>query len=356
MRSFKSSATAGFTLVELLVVIAIIGVMVGLLLPAVQSAREAARRMDCSNRMKQLGLAMHNYHAAYNLLPQHQGGTGGLLSATIFDPVVGTNGKALSVLVGILPFMEQQSMWEQISNPLVDPISGQAFAPMGPSPYKRLASHVITRYEPWITELPALRCPSDPGQGLPAHGRTNYAACLGDTVGVNHGPLLPAPGPWRPDQNYAIAARANCRGAFVPRMFTSFAGFRDGLANTILMGEINTDLGDGDITTQLTVATILDVAQNATYCYDAGFRDASTTAVLGSIGGRGGNRLPPRFRLGVGAAPLHRFQHDAAAQRRNVRPDRQRHFARNGRHDARQQPPRRWRSRRAGRRRSPLHH
>lgn len=94
-----------FTLVELLVVIAIIGVLVGLLLPAVQAAREAARRMQCSNRVKQLGLAIHNYHGAFSLLPR----------AWWFDtPPKPFNGKPWSV--AILPYLEQQAVFEQFDH------------------------------------------------------------------------------------------------------------------------------------------------------------------------------------------------------------------------------------------------
>jgi prepilin-type N-terminal cleavage/methylation domain-containing protein/prepilin-type processing-associated H-X9-DG protein len=269
----KIRCNLGFTLIELLVVIAIIGVLVGLLLPAVQAAREAARRMSCSNNLKQVGLGLHDYHDSYKTMPQHQGGTGGLLTNDVFLPVVGSNGNALSIMVGILPFVEQQPLWEQISGPFVDPISADPFPAMGPSPYKRLVSHAMTRYEPWLTEIRTYRCPSDPGFGLPAHARTNYATCLGDTVTNNHGPLAPDVGPWVDDFDWSIASRASCRGAFVARRFTSFDDLKDGLSNTILVGEINTDLGDNDITTQLSVVDLPPVAVDPNYCYDQGYRD-----------------------------------------------------------------------------------
>ena len=154
----------GFTLVELLVVIAIIGVLVGLLLPAVQAAREAARRMSCSNNFKQIGLGIHNYHSAYNQLPTHGTGTnhrsGGTPDATSAAQVPTSNNRLeLSWLVGLMPFIEQQALWEQISNPLKDPITGAIFPSMGPSPRRWAGEQAIARYEPWATEVAALpRC------------------------------------------------------------------------------------------------------------------------------------------------------------------------------------------------------
>ncbi len=117
--SAKKNSRYAFTLVELLVVIAIIGVLIGLLLPAVQAAREAARRMSCSNNFKQIGLALHNYHAAYEKLPAAGSGTR-------------QHTGRLGMLVTILPFIEQQGLWEMTSNPLQVP-PGTTPAPTGAS-------------------------------------------------------------------------------------------------------------------------------------------------------------------------------------------------------------------------------
>ncbi len=244
-RCASANLRVGFTLVELLVVIAIIGVLIGLLLPAVQAAREAARRMSCSNNFKQIGLALHNYHAAYKQLPRHQGGTW----ADNNQPLNMNNRLSLSFLVGLTPFMEQQALWEQISQPNQDRVDGgiqnPPYPPMGPAPW-------IGQYIPWRTEVPTLRCPSDPGTGLPAMGRTNYAACLGDSIDFMHngpvqimmGVLVNPPQAWVPNR-----ARAACRGVFVARQDTKFRDILDGLANTIMSAEIATDLGDRDTRT-----------------------------------------------------------------------------------------------------------
>ena len=250
---------SAFTLVELLVVIAIIGVLVGLLLPAVQAAREAARRMSCSNNFKQIGLGLHNYHSAFDRLPTQMGGTevqpmaGG---QDWYEATDQANQLTLGWLVGLTPYFEQQALWEQISNPnvvnLANPGTNRVppWPAMGPTitdENNLFGSGVNTRntaYAPWMTEVATLRCPSDPGIGLPAMGRTNYAACIGD------GNDFMADGAFLrnlvPSSSRAQSIRASGRGAFVTRQSLGFRDILDGLSNTIAAGEIATDLGDRD--------------------------------------------------------------------------------------------------------------
>lgn len=266
LKRMKVRNRDAFTLVELLVVIAIIGVLVGLLLPAVQAAREAARRMSCSNNMKQLGLAMHNYHSAYNALPKHGSGMGGVPGThTIQTDASATSSlMQLSAFVAMTPFIEQQALWEEISNPSTFQVSDPTvqrtppWSPMGPVPVRTTIGY---EYRPWMTQLSALRCPSDPGNGLPAMGRSNYSVCLGDSATwfMFFGDLNDSyePGTWASQRSRAIA-----RGAYVPRVQTKFRDILDGLSNTIAMGEHVTSLFDGDVRGQsaMSVPTAHDSA------------------------------------------------------------------------------------------------
>lgn len=259
--SRQRTRTEGFTLVELLVVIAIIGVLVGLLLPAVQAAREAARRMSCSNNFKQIGLGIHDYHDAFKKLPvQGSGTTGGkgIYGERPGGPYGGNAGSnhnagdggqishgALSFLVGILPFCEQQPLWEVISNPSDEDGDGVVdFPAFAPSPQR-----TFFFYTPWYTEVNTFRCPSDPGTGLPSQGRTNYAACMGDGIDEEHHGLVHWRGSDASDNDrssFAQISRAAHRGVFVESQQLDLGAILDGTANTIMGGEIATDLGDRD--------------------------------------------------------------------------------------------------------------
>lgn len=153
-----------FTLIELLVVIAIIAILIALLLPAVQQAREAARRTECKNKMKQLGLALHNYHDTYNVFPMSYTTDG------IFD--VRTRGR--SWMIGILPYIELANLYS----------THDQNAPIAPA----VTSPIPTPYTPntivAMTVVPAFLCPSDPSSGVgKLAGRSNLT---GDAFGVNN--------------------------------------------------------------------------------------------------------------------------------------------------------------------------
>src|SRR5687767_8133321 len=139
MINVRSIHRGAFTLVELLVVIAIIGVLVALLLPAVQAAREAARRMQCTNHLKQFGLGLHNYADTYKVFPNLRGGFGGVQANRI------------SPYVQMLPYLEQKNMHDLIQ--AGDPANG--IPPGGP--------RGDANWPVWNRPPSVFRCPSDAG-------------------------------------------------------------------------------------------------------------------------------------------------------------------------------------------------
>ena len=186
----------GFTLVELLVVIAIIGVLIALLLPAVQQAREAARRMQCSNNMKQLGLALHNYHDTYgSFVPRATGTTGP-------DDGSNNNGR-LNGLIGLLAFLEQGAMYDRIAS--------------GDGTKNPFGGRTWDSWDPWNRSPQMYLCPSDAYTGT-LQNIFNYRFSLGDSIGN-------------------VKEATSVRGLFAKRVGTSFRDITDGTSNTIAMSE-----------------------------------------------------------------------------------------------------------------------
>jgi prepilin-type N-terminal cleavage/methylation domain-containing protein len=213
----------GFTLVELLVVIAIIGVLVALLLPAVQAAREAARRSQCSNNLKQFGIALHNYHDTYNVFPCRRGGSVGMNDA---ERVTG-NFNRKSAFIMLLPFLEQKPLADRIATG--ETISGTVFPPGGPAGWYPGTG---PRYPPWDTQIKLVICPSDK-LVLPTatqHGRNSYMFSLGDTIGGETTPTVSQD--TRHNSNNVFM-----RGIFGSQRCKGFNHITDGSSNTIAMSE-----------------------------------------------------------------------------------------------------------------------
>jgi len=205
----RSTQRGGFTLIELLVVIAIISVLIALLLPAVQAAREAARRMQCVNNLKQLGLAVHQYHDGNNCLPPGQ--------------LLYINWQDVSALVPLLLFLEQQNLYNAFNLADVYPING-----MGPVLPAYAVNTTVAR-----TQFVGFLCPSDINRLTNPEGHTNYCGNSGsspqsaEVVDGRNGPFVAA----EPGLGYSGT-----------RVF-GFANILDGLSSTACFSEKVLGLG-----------------------------------------------------------------------------------------------------------------
>ncbi|MCL2742508.1 MAG: DUF1559 domain-containing protein [Planctomycetaceae bacterium] len=192
--------SSAFTLVELLVVIAIIGVLIALLLPAVQAAREAARRSQCLNNLKQLGLAVQNYHDVYDALPA---------GASSYISKSGGDAARWSPFVVLLPFYEQQALYDKIRAANCSPVTSDGLA----------------ADNPMTEQVKMLLCPSNAEYGKKPDqtGRTNYRFCKGDRA-VNATSNSPSD-------------TGGGRGCFGYNEWMTFSDVTDGTSNTLFISE-----------------------------------------------------------------------------------------------------------------------
>jgi prepilin-type N-terminal cleavage/methylation domain-containing protein/prepilin-type processing-associated H-X9-DG protein len=227
---FRRRSRAGFTLVELLVVIAIIGVLVALLLPAVQAAREAARRSQCNNNLKQQGLALHNYHDVQGTFPPALIGSGRYNSSAYYSTPNNTV-KNTTGFVLLLPFMEQTAAANNYNYGAPSSVSSPYGLPLAPPGNSSVNAPVTS------LRLKVLECPSSPAAGenmnrvdnptdfytMNNAKRTNYLFATG--VFTDY------------DQPWANLSGDIRRGAFGNDGAANFAALTDGTSNTIAMGE-----------------------------------------------------------------------------------------------------------------------
>jgi prepilin-type N-terminal cleavage/methylation domain-containing protein len=241
----SSMKKTAFTLVELLVVIAIIGVLVALLLPAVQAAREAARRMQCSNHLKQIGLGLQNYHDVFNSLPF--GARARCVSTTganTCTPTTVIQNWGPSWYVGLLPFAEQKPLSDLIEQGQVNP-ANMVDLTMAQSAIPRIPFSCHNQKIPWML------CPSSPLPQTELLRGTNpnvvvpsYVGISGATMhGVNPGAnqisneIAFTETRYRPSPVTTPGSQQGFGGMLVPNESLGMAAAIDGTSNTIVVSE-----------------------------------------------------------------------------------------------------------------------
>ena len=230
----------GFTLVELLVVIAIIGILIALLLPAVQAAREAARRSQCTNNMKQLGLALHNYHDTHNVFPPGGLEYGWSAASTNYEPA-GKLIKNLNGLVLLLPFLEQTPLYDRYDFRQAAShagTSGQTQSNIISSAYP-VAGDAVTSGNAAVISTPiaVFHCPSDPNDN-----RLPDGSCYGIKTSSGFRAIMTSYdlSGWTSDINYYHdwdKLSVTGRRMFGENSNTKMASVLDGTSNTVAVVE-----------------------------------------------------------------------------------------------------------------------